>query len=110
MRLPISRAELTQMAREGFGDVIKAVVDVRQGIMAVGGEFHADEEVVLSEEAGSRREDTWGINVYIEKTGDDFIEYDSMVNIKPGFGNRSRGVEDAAMREKIKAIVTTLVL
>lgn len=108
--VPISRVELTQMAHEGFGDFIKAVVDVKQGIMAVGGEFHADEEVVLSEESGSRRENTWGINLYLEKTGDDFIEFDSMVNIKPGLGNMSRNIENASLREKIKGIVKQLIL
>lgn len=106
---PMSRADLAALAHEGFGDIIKAVVDVRQGIMAVGGELHADEEVLLSEECGSLRADTWGINLYPAETGDGFIEFDSMVNIKPAAGNRSRGVEDVAIQNKIREIVAQLI-
>lgn len=98
------------MANEDFGDIVKAVVDVTQEIMAVGGELHADEEVLLSEEEGSKREDTWGINLYPKKPENEWIEFDSMVNIKPHFGNRSRDVENMAIREKIKEIVKKLVI
>ena len=105
----ISINELKIMAKEGFGDVIKSVVDIRQEIMAVGGELHADEEVLLMEETESKRQDTWGINLYLEKTGDDFIEFDSMINLKPHYGNRSRGVEDSQIRDKIKKIVNKLI-
>lgn len=105
----ISINELKEMAREEFGDVIKAVVDVEREIMAVGGELHADEEVLLMEEAGSKRLDTWGINLYLEKIGDDFIEFDSMINLKPHYGNRSRGIENPEVRDKIKKIVEKLI-
>lgn len=97
------------MANEEFGDIVKAVVDVSQEIMAIGGELHSDEEVLLSEKEGSKREDTWGINFYPKKSGNDWIEFDSMVNIKPHFGNRSRDVESLVIREKIKEIVKKLV-
>ena len=107
---PMSRADLAVLAHEGFGDVIKAVVDIRQGIMAVGGELHADEEVLLSEECGSLRADTWGINLYPAKLGAGFIEFDSMVNIKPALGNRSRGIENIAIQDKIREIINALVL
>ncbi|MBI4991952.1 MAG: hypothetical protein HZB99_01930 [Candidatus Harrisonbacteria bacterium] len=105
----ITKAELLEMAKEEFGDVIKAVVDVEQRIMAVGGELHADEESLLMENEGSKRENTWGINLYLEKSGDDFIEFDSMVNLKPSYGNRSRGVEKDEVRDKIKQIIKKLV-
>lgn len=105
----ISREELSQMANEGFGDLVKAVVDIDRGIMAVGGELHADEEVVLMEQCGSKRDNTWGINLYPERFGDDWIEFDSMVNLKPGLGNRSRGVENVSIQEKIKKVVKKLV-
>jgi len=105
----IKKSELLKMASEEFGDVVKAVVDVKQEIMAVGGELHADEEVLLSEQENSKRENTWGINLYPKKSSDEFIEFDSMVNIKPNFGNRSRGVENLELQEKIKKIVKKLV-
>lgn len=105
----IRRAELAEIAREGFGDVVKAVVDVEQEIMALGGELHADEEVHLVEEEKSLREHTWGINLYPEKTGAEFIEFDSMINLKPAYGNRSRGVESPEVRARIEAVVRKLV-
>src|SRR3989344_4517192 len=89
----ISIAELKEMAKEEFGDVIKAVVDVEQEIMAVGGEFHAEEETFLMEQENSKRENTWGINLQLHESDNGFIEFDSMVNLKPAYGNRSRGVE-----------------
>lgn len=106
----IRREALADIASVEFGDIVKAVVDVAQGIMAVGGELHADEEVVLMEQEGSKRAHTWGINLYPKKSGNEWIEFDSMVNIKPSLGNRSRGVDDAAMQKKIKEIVRTLVI
>ena len=105
----ISKEDLVQMAKELFGDMVKAVVDVRQEIMAIGGELHADEEVVLSERESSRREDTWGINLYPGKSEGEMIEFDSMVNLKPAYGNRSRNVEDPAVQAKIRAVVAKIV-
>lgn len=108
---PISLEKVQEMARDGkFAELVKAVVDVEQEIMALGGELHADEESELMEKNGSKRENTWGINIYPEKSVENFIEFDSMINLKPAFGNRSRGVEDLQLREKIKGIVDKLVL
>jgi len=105
----INKKELIDMAKEQFGDLLKAVVDVEQEIMAVGGEMHADDEVLLIEREGSKREHVWGINIYPEKTGDDWIEFDSVINLKPSFGNRSRGVDNPETQEKIRKIIEKLV-
>lgn len=105
----IMLAELRTLAHEQYGDVIKAVVDIAQGIMGVGGEFHIDIQSLLSEREHSRGDMTWGINLYPDKVGDEFIEFDSMVNLKPGSGNRTRGVEDETVRAKIREIVRALV-
>lgn len=110
MKNPISKEDLFAIAREGFGDLVKAAVDIEQEIMAVGGELHMDEEVFLIEEERSKQNNVWGINLYPGKSDDDFIEFDSMINLKPAFGNRSRGVDDQDIREKIKAVVMKLVL
>jgi hypothetical protein len=104
----ITIQELRKMAQETFGSMVKAVVDVTREIMAVDAELHADEEACLLEN-GSHQRDLWGINLYPEVIGDDFIEFDSMINLRPAQGNRSRGVEDAKTREKIRLIVDTLV-
>jgi hypothetical protein len=105
----INIKEILDIAEKQFGDLVKAVVDVEQGIMAIGGELHADGEVELIEKQGSRRENTWGINIYPGKTGEDWIEFDSMVNIKPSFGNRSRGVDNLEIQKKIRNIVGKLI-
>lgn len=104
---PIKIDELRRTAENQFGDLVKAVVDTEKEVMAIGGELHADEEVVLFEE-GSSRENTWGVNLYPEKYGGDWVEFDSMINIKPQYGNRSRYVEDEGARDRIKAIVDKL--
>ncbi len=106
---PISKKELIDVAKKQFGELVKAVVDVEQGIMAIGGDMHADEEVVLMEQEGSKREHTWGINLYPEKSGEELIEFNSIVNLKPSFGNRSRGVDNPEIKEKIRNIVEKLV-
>ena len=101
----INLAELKTLAHEYYGDTIKAVVDVQQEILGVGGEFHSEIEKILIEQHGARRQDTWGINLLLDKTGDDFIEFDSMINLKPLYGNRTRAVEDGAIQVTIRGIV-----
>lgn len=97
------------MTQKMFGNLIKAVVDIEKEIMAVDAELHADEEAELLK-TGSKQENLWGINLYPEMTGENFIEYDSMINLRPSQGNRSRGIDDAKVREKIKRIVNKLVV
>lgn len=104
----IKLKEVQGMAQEQFGDLIKVVVDVEKEIMALGGELHADEEVALMEK-GSRRENTWGINFYPKKPKEEWIKFDSIINIKPSYGNRSRDVEKPEIRKKIKEIIEKLV-
>jgi len=105
IKKPISRFELKTIAKESFGDLVKAAVDIKKEIVAIGGEFHIDEEMLLIEQEKSNQDDIWGINLYPEKQGPDFIEFDSMINLKPGLGNRTRGIEDRAIREKITGII-----
>jgi len=104
----ISRAELARMAERQFGDMIKAVVDVSRRIMAIGGELHADDEAALLDD-GSSQQDLWGINLYPGDDDEDWIEFGSMINVRPSQGNRSRDVEDEVLRESIRNIVDGLV-
>ena len=106
---PIKKSELLEVAGEEFGDFIKAVVDIKKEVMAIGGELHSDGETTLMEREGSTRENTWGINIYPKKSGDEMIEFDSMINIKPHLDNRSRDVESAEIKEKIRKVVEKLV-
>jgi len=105
----ISVSALKEMAEKMFGNLVKAVVDTEKEIMAIDGELHADEELLLIE-SGSKRVNLWGINLYPELEGEQFIEFDSMINIKPSEGNRSRGVDDPEIRKKILEIVRKLIL
>jgi hypothetical protein len=107
VRDAITLDDLRGMAREQFGEMVKAVVDVEQGVMAIGGELHADEEAALLDQ-GSRQSDLWGINLYPGAAGADRIEFDSMINVRPGQANRSRSVEDAGRRARILEIVGRL--
>jgi len=105
----ITRDELRALAHEQYGDIIKAVVDIDQGIMGVGGELHVDIQSLLIDREHSRGDTTWGINLYLDKVGDEFVEFDSMVNLKPASGNRTRGIENADVRTRIREIVDRLV-
>jgi hypothetical protein len=101
--------ELQKMAEDMFGDLVKAVVDIARDMMAVDAELHADEEALLIEH-GSDQTELWGINLYPGLEGDDLVEFDSMINLRPSRGNRGRGVEDPAIRERIRRIVNDLVI
>lgn len=104
----IGLAELRQLMSR-LGDLVKAVVDIDSRLMAVGGELHADEEAVLIEQ-GSVQASLWGINLYPEQYPDeDWIEFDSMINIRPSQQNRTRSVDDPATRESIRRVVSQLV-
>lgn len=105
----LSIAELKEMAAATFGDMVKAVVDIERNLLAVDAELHSDLEGLLLQD-GSKQKDLWGINLYPETPDEDFIEFDSMINVRPTQGNRSRGVEDENLRKKIAGIVNQMVL
>ncbi len=104
----ITMPELRSMAEGRFGDLVKAVVDVRKLIMAVDADLHSDEEALLIEH-GSTQADLWGINLYPDLPPGDWIDFDSMINIRPSQGNRSRGVDDPDVRSRIMDVVDSLV-
>lgn len=105
---PIKLSVLEKMAKDRFGNLVKAVVDIEKEMMVVDAELHADEESHLLK-IGSKQESLWGINLYPEKKGDDFIEFDSMINVRPSSDNLSRSIDDKKTREKIRKIVGKLV-
>jgi uncharacterized protein DUF5674 len=108
VRTRISLAEVSEIASLRFGDMVKAAVDVAREIMALGGELHSDEEALLLED-GSAQRDIWGINLYPDETGDVWLEFDSMINVRPMQGNRSRSVEDPVLQLRIRTIVASLI-
>lgn len=105
----ISLAELKEMPKKMFGDLVKAVVDIEKEIMVVDADMHADEESLLLENK-SQQQNLWGINLYPNLyANDNWIEFNSMINVRPVCGNRSRGVDNPKIREKIIKIVNSLV-
>ena len=104
LECPISRAQLKEYAANTFGDMIKCVADVDKGLLAIDADLHADLERLLLEN-GSQQTSLWGFNLYPDETGEDFIEYDSLINIRSWQGNPSRDVLDQEVRGKIANIV-----
>ncbi len=106
----ITLSELKKMSEKMYGGLIKAVIDVHKEIMVVDAELHADEECFLLEN-DSEQEHLWGINLFPDKFGtQDFIVFDSMINLRPGWGNKTRGVDDPQIQKKIRTIVNNLVV
>jgi hypothetical protein len=104
----ISIEELKAMSANMFGNMVKAVVDIKMGVMAADADLHADLEALLLKN-GSAQADLWGINIYPELSGDDFVEFDSMINLRPSQNNRSRGVDDMETRKMIVEVVNKLI-
>lgn len=104
----ISIEEIKQMAEDFSGDYVKAVVDIERNIMAIDAEMHSDLEAALLND-GSLQYDIWGINLYPDKSRDEWIEFDSLINIRPKMKNMSRDVEDNETRNIIINIVEKLV-
>lgn len=108
IRTAVTRSDVREIAQERFGDMVKAVVDCERKIMAIAGQLHSDEEQALLED-GSQQENLWGINIYPDKPETEWIEFDSMINLRPRDGNRSRGVDDPILQETIRSIVSQLI-
>lgn len=104
----ISISELKIMSTKMFSGIVKAVVDIKKEVMVVDADMHADEEKYLIEN-DSKQDDLWGINFYPDQKGEDFIEYDSMINVRPRINNFSRGINDEKIKQKIIKIVNKLV-
>ena len=101
---PLTRDALKEMAERSFGDMVKGVVDVNRELLAVDAELHSDLESLLLDD-GSSQQHLWGINLYPDLAGDDFLEFDSMINMRPSQGNMSRGVDDERIRQIIVKII-----
>lgn len=99
LRGPATRDQIEQML-EVFGSYIKLAVDVQREIVAGGGEMHADcEQALLAD--GSRQADVWGADW--DMAGE--VRFESLINIRPGQGNRSMEVQSPELRKQIEQIV-----
>lgn len=100
----ITESEVREIAKDYYADMVKGVVDIERGILAMGGEYHMDANMVLMEN-GSGQQNIWGFNWYFDRTGDERIEYVSLINIRPAQGNRGMEVQDASLRDTMKTII-----
>jgi len=100
----ITLNELKSIAAETFGDLVKAVVDIDKELVAIDAELHSDLEALFLEN-GSLQKSLWGINFYPDLQGDDFVEFDSMINMRPSQGNLSRGIDDENLQKKVIEII-----
>lgn len=101
LREPIDRDRLRELVDRWFGDMVKYVVDVERGVIAIGGELHADAEAVLLAD-GSRPTDLWGANYYPGRGEAECIEYTSLINIRPAAGNRAMELADPDLRGRVR--------
>ncbi len=104
----IAREELGRLARDSFGDMVKYVVDLSRGLIAIGGELHADAEQHLLE-SGSRPEDLWGANYYPGRGRENCVEFTSLINIRPTKGNPGMEITDPETRDRIRVLTYALI-
>jgi hypothetical protein len=104
----IEPADLRRLVVLYFKDMVKLVVDVRRGVVAVGGELHADAEQLLLEQ-GSAQADLWGANYYPGRGPEGCIEYTALINIRPSQNNRGMEVQDSETRRTIREITYSLI-
>ena len=90
-------------------DTIKAVVDIEKEIMALGGEFHSDANSLLIEKEGCSQRNIWGFNIFPDKPKDQWIEFVSLINIRPADNNFDMEIQDPEIKKKIKEIIDKLI-
>ena len=104
----ITKVELKELAREFYVEMIKGVADIERKIVALGGEWHMDANEILIKD-GSKQENLWGFNFYLNKPTEEMLEYNSLINIRPRQGNKSMEIESEEIKSKIFEIVNNLV-
>lgn len=105
---PTTLDHVKQLAQNTFGHMIKGVIDLKKQAIVLDAELHADQEAYLLEH-GSQQSDLWGFNLYPDLPKADWIEYDSMINIRPSQNNLSRTVQDPAIQTQIKQLIDKLI-
>lgn len=106
LETPISKQDLIKESTNFIDEnTIKAAVDISRELIAVDAPMHYECEQLLLEN-GSAQADIWGINLYLDEENiDDLVEFDSMINIRPSLGNRTRSVDNPETQKIIKSIV-----
>ena len=107
LKQKISKEKIKELAEATYQSMFKLAVDIQRGLIAAGGEFHADGEQLLITD-GSEQKNIWGANFYPFNGPHDRLEYSALINIRPQAGNKSMNVEDPAVRKKMKEIIERL--
>lgn len=97
--------QIKKMA-EDFDGYIKVVIDVKENILAGGGERHFDAEQGMLK-LGSKQQDLWGGGLDLETKE---IDYNSIINLKPSQNNPSRDILSLEVRKKFDKIIKSLLL
>ena len=105
---PVQLEQVRTLAHETYREMIKGVVDVERGVIALGGEWHMDANTVLLSD-GSMQQNVWGFNIYVDEHGDKAIAFVSLINIRPAQGSRNMEILDKGLRDKIRGIVRKLI-
>lgn len=105
----ITRDELENIAKENYGDMIKGVVDIKKEIIALGGEFHSDANTLLIEKQRSNQRNIWGFNIFPDRSKEQWIEFVSLINIRPADNNFDIEIQNSGIKEKIKQIINKLI-
>jgi len=87
-------------------DYIKGVADLKNNRLSLGGDLHADGEQLLISQIDTENEFLWGFNLYPDQN----IEFESLINIKPRFGNKSIEIASSDIRESVKKLILSLIL
>jgi hypothetical protein len=105
----ISTSELKTLGKKYYQGMIKGVVDVQKKVVVFGGEYHMDANKVLLEN-NSKQKDVWGFNIRFDKPKDEWIEYTSLINIRPKQGNTDMEVHDEELRLCMKTIINSKII
>jgi hypothetical protein len=98
--MPATPAQLTDML-EAHGSFIKLAVDVERGVVAGGGDYHADcEEALLAD--GSEQEDVWGADWH---PGSRDVTFSALINVRPRQDNPSLNIRDRELRRRVEKVV-----
>jgi hypothetical protein len=108
IRNKIAIDQVREAAKESFGDMAKAVVDLKRGVMSLGGQWHVQGAALLRED-GSKQEDLWGVRLHLNVPHAEWIEFKSMVNIKASHGNHTMEIKDRAIRDAVARVVESLI-
>lgn len=102
---PLSRHTISDLTRVSFKTFVKFVADINRGIIAFGGELHADAEAFLLKD-GSQQRDLWGGNFF---PADETIEFTALINIRPGDNNPSMEVLSSDIKDRMKNLLTRVI-